>query len=38
LDYLFSGRDVPVVASRLVDVEVSDHFPVWAEFALPGRP
>jgi endonuclease/exonuclease/phosphatase (EEP) superfamily protein YafD len=38
LDYLFSGRDVPVVASRRVDVEVSDHFPVWAEFALPGRP
>lgn len=38
LDYLFSGRDVPVLASRRVDVEVSDHFPVWAEFALPGRP
>jgi endonuclease/exonuclease/phosphatase (EEP) superfamily protein YafD len=38
LDYLFSGHDVPVVASRRIDVEVSDHFPVWAEFALPGRP
>ncbi|GAC1603842.1 MAG: hypothetical protein NVS4B10_16560 [Myxococcales bacterium] len=38
LDYLFSGRDVPVLASRRVDVEVSDHFPVWAEFAVPGRP
>jgi len=38
LDYLFSSRDVPVLASRRVNVEVSDHFPVWAEFALPGRP
>jgi endonuclease/exonuclease/phosphatase (EEP) superfamily protein YafD len=35
LDYLFSSRNVQPLSSRRVDVEVSDHYPVFAEFALP---
>jgi endonuclease/exonuclease/phosphatase (EEP) superfamily protein YafD len=35
IDYLFASTELVPVDSRRVDVEVSDHFPVFAEFQLP---
>src|SRR5215813_5995037 len=34
LDYVFASRELMPISTRRVDVEVSDHFPVFAEFQL----
>jgi endonuclease/exonuclease/phosphatase (EEP) superfamily protein YafD len=34
LDYLFASKEWVPLAARRVDIEVSDHFPVYAEFQL----
>jgi endonuclease/exonuclease/phosphatase (EEP) superfamily protein YafD len=35
IDYLFGSRDLVPLRARRVEIEVSDHFPVFAEFQLP---
>src|SRR5262249_27503519 len=37
LDYVFASAELTPISARRVDVEVSDHFPVFAEFQLPSQ-